>query len=184
MSWRARSLSRSLRPDGVAVDSLSPFPFVASGGRTVVSLGALVAEQVVEVVLRLNFPYGELGRESGAVLSLSARDDVVDDGGSVALSWQYADSVTNDAQPRDVEVDRVVAACSRPEHARRRCRSNRTGDYAGARTALAGVAKRIRTYAGRDAEMRSLVGELESRVAEVAAPMPEAARARRCSSRQ
>jgi Ca-activated chloride channel family protein len=160
-----------LASDGVVVEALSPFPFAGVSGRTVVSLGSLVAEQVVEVVLRLNFPYGEAGHETGAVLSVSDGEAE-----TVALSWVYADGKTNDMQPRDVEVDRAVASMF-AAHARQEATAlNRAGNYDGARTALAGVAKRIRTYAGRDPQMRTLVSELESRFAEVAAPMPEAAR--------
>jgi Ca-activated chloride channel family protein len=155
--------------DGVTVESLSPFPVSATGGRTVVALGSLVAEQVVEVVLRLNFPYGEVGRETAAVLS-------VGDAESVPLTWEYADGKTNDVQPRDVEVDRAVARVFAARARQEATALNRAGNYDGARLALAGVAKRIRTYAGRDPEMRTLVSELETRVAEVAAPMPEAAR--------
>ncbi len=160
-------------PDGVVVETLSPFPYSASGGRGVVSLGSLVAEQLVEVVLRLNFPYGEVARETGAVLSLTARDALVDDGGSVALAWEYADGKTNDVQPRDVEVDRAVARVFAGRARQEAAGANRRGDYRGAQLALEGVAKRIRSYAGRDTEMRALVSELESRSAEVAAPMPE-----------
>jgi Ca-activated chloride channel family protein len=163
-------------PEGVVVESLSPFPFSAHGGRTIVTLGALVAEQVVEVVLRLNFPYGEIGRESGAVLSLVARDAAVEDGASVALAWEYADGKTNDLQPRDVEVDRAVARVFAARARQEATAMNRRGDFDAARSALSGVAKRIRSYAGSDPEMRSLVSELQSRSAEVAAPMPEAAR--------
>ena len=65
-------------PDGIEVESLSPFPTQAFGGRTVVTLGDLVAEQRLQVVLRLNFPYGETGRDTGALLSLSDRDGVLD----------------------------------------------------------------------------------------------------------
>ena len=160
-------------PDGVIVETLSPYPFASLGDRGVVSLGSMVAEQVVEIVLRLNFPYGEVARETGAVLSLAARDALPDDGGSVALAWVYADGKTNDAQPRDAEVDRAVARVFAARARQEAAAANRRGDYDAAQKALAGVAKRIRGYAGRDAEMRALVSELESRFAEVAAPMPE-----------
>ena len=95
-------------PDAVVVESLSPFSFEQRGGRTVVNLGSLVAEQLVQVVLRLNFPLGEIGRETGSVVSMTARDSVADDV-SVALDWEYADSKTNDLQERNAEVDRAVA---------------------------------------------------------------------------
>lgn len=155
-------------PDGVVVESLSPFPFTSAGGRTIVALGDLVAEQVVEVVLRLNFPFGEIGAESGAVLSVADA--------SVALAWEYADGRMNDNQPRDVDVDRAVARVFAARARQEATALNRRGDYGAAQAALAAVAKRIRTYAGHDPEMRGLVAELESRALEFSAPMPEAAR--------
>ena len=154
-------------PEGVTVEALSQFPFVTRDGRTVVSLGALVAEQVVEVVLRLNFPYGEVGRETGAVVS------VVDE--SVPLTWEYADSKTNDIQPRDVEVDRAVARIFAARARQEATALNRVGDYDSANHVLGAVAKRIRSYAGRDSEMRATIAELERDAMEVAAPMPAAA---------
>ncbi len=163
-------------PDGVTVEALSPFPFTPGGGRTIVSLGSLVAEQVVDLVLRLNFPYGEIGRETGVVLAVAARDAEDPDPGSVAISWEYADSKTNDLQSRDVEVDRAVARVFAARARQEAMALNRRGDYGGARAALASVAQRILTYGARDPEMRELVDELQLRVAEVAAPMPEASR--------
>ena len=159
-------------PEGVSVESLTPFPFEPRGGRTVVSLGSLVAEQVVQVVLRLNFPFGEIGRETGAVLSLSARDDTeVVAGANVSLSWEYADPKTNDLQPRDVEVDRAVARIFAARARQEATGLNRAGNFAAAQAMLLSVSKRIRSYAGRDAEMRAVVAELERDASEVAAPM-------------
>ncbi len=159
-------------PDGVNVESLSPFPFTTRGGRTVVSLGALVAEQVVEVVLRLNFPFGEIGRETGAVLSLSAGDDTeVVVGANVSLTWAYADPKTNDLQPRDVDVDRAVARIFAARARQEATGLNRAGNFGAAQAMLLSVSKRIRSYAGRDAEMRAVVAELERDASEVSAPM-------------
>jgi Ca-activated chloride channel family protein len=155
-------------PDGVTVESLSPYPSAVRGGRTIVSLGSLVAEQIVEVVLRLNFPYGEVGRETGAVVSVGDE--------SVPLTWEYAGSATNDGQLRDVEVDRAVARVFAARARREASKLNRRGDFAAAQARLNGVAERIRSYAGRDQEMRATIDELERRVAEVSAPMPEQAR--------
>src|SRR4051794_33382085 len=154
-------------PEGVTVESLSQFPLVTRDGRTVVSLGALVAEQVVEVVLRLNFPYGEVGRETGAVVSVGDE--------SVPLTWEYADSKTNDTQRRDVEVDRAVARIFAARARQEATALNRAGDYHEANRVLGAVAKRIRSYAGRDTQIRDVIAELERDAAEVAAPMPAAA---------
>ena len=158
-------------PDQVAVESLTPFPFDSASGRTTVSLGSLVAEQVVQVVLRLNFPLGEIGRETGAVLSLSAREGAADET-SHAISWAYADSKTNDLQERDAEVDRAVARVFAARARQEATALNRTGNYPAAMAALMSVAKRIRSYAGRDDEMRQIVAELERDSTELSAPMP------------
>jgi Ca-activated chloride channel family protein len=153
-------------PEGVVVESLTPFPFEQRGGRTNVSLGSLVAEQVVQVVLRLNFPLGEIGRESGAVLA-------VGDDASASISWTYADSKTNDTQERDAEVDRAVASLFASRARQEATALNRAGNFPAAQAALAGVAKRIREYAGRDAVMRALIADLERDGMELAAPMLE-----------
>jgi Ca-activated chloride channel homolog len=163
-------------PEAVTVESLTPFPFEAvTKGRTRISLGSLVAEQVVQVVLRLNFPLGEVGRETGAVLSLSARDEAAD-GSSASLSWTYADSRTNDGQERDAEVDRSVASVFASRARQEATALNRAGNFPAAQAALAAVAKRIRSYAGRDKEMRALIADLERDGMQLAAPMLEPSR--------
>ena len=55
------------------------------GGRTVVAIGDLGSEQVVEVVLRLTFPYGDLGRETGAIVTLIDRDGVFGPGAATEI---------------------------------------------------------------------------------------------------
>jgi len=158
-------------PHGVRVESLSPFAFEqVRKDRTVVSLGSLVAEQVVQVVLRLNFPLGEMGDETGVVLSLSG-----DDAESEPLSWEYADGRTNDEQERNAEVDRAVASVFAARARQEATALNRAGNYSGAQAALVGVAKRIRSYAGRDTVMRALVGELENDAQNLAIPVAPAA---------
>ncbi len=64
-------------PEGVVVESLSPFPTEIRGSRATIALGDLVADQRLQVVLRLNFPFGEIGRTTGMVLALADRDDVL-----------------------------------------------------------------------------------------------------------
>jgi hypothetical protein len=53
---------------------------------------------------------------------------------------------------------------------------NRLGEYTDARRALRGVARRIRGYAGSDAELRELAGQLIAEGRAFAAPMAELAR--------
>ena len=161
-------------PDGVTVEALTPVPFAQRDGRAEVSLGSLVAEQTVQVVMRLNFPYGEVGRETGAVLSVADRDAVATAGvRSVALSWEYADAKSNDLQPRDVDADRAVAAVFAARARQEASGLNRRGNYEAARTALTSVAKRIRGYAGRDTELRETIDELETQARRLSEPMEE-----------
>ncbi|MDQ3938583.1 MAG: VWA domain-containing protein [Chloroflexota bacterium] len=158
-------------PESVSVESLSPFPFERRGGRTSVTLGSLVAEQAVQVVLRLNFPLGEIGRETVAQVGLSDRDRVLE-AVKARVAWEYADGPTNDMQERDREVDRAVARIFAARARQEATGLNRAGHFPAAAAALSGVAKRIRGYAGHDAELRAVVAELEHDAATVAAPMP------------
>ena len=121
-----------------------------------------MAEQRLQVVLRLNFPYGEIGRETGAILGLVDRDGVLDDV-PVKLGWEYADDKVNDLQERDRDVDRAVARIFAARARQEAVARNRAGDYRGARQALSGVARRIRDYAGRDHELREIVGRARAR---------------------
>lgn len=149
--------------DGVLVEPLTPHAVHGRGTRTVVGLGDLVADQALSVVLRLTFPYGDVGRDTGVILALADREGVFAAAGvaETRLSWTYADNASNDAQARDTEVDRAVARQFAARARQEALRHNRAGDFAAAASALRGVAHRIRSYAGRDPELRAIVQELE-----------------------
>ncbi len=161
--------------DEIRVEPLSPYTVTGRGGRTVVAIGDLGSEQVVEVVLRLSFPYGDLGRDAGAVVTLTDRDGVFGDE-PARLTWTYADHQANDAQARDPEVDRAVARLFAARARQEAVLRNRSGDFVQARSAIASVAERISSYAGRDPELRELVKALQAEQTVFAAPMPEASR--------
>lgn len=150
--------------EGVHVEAISPQPVQARGSRVVVAVGDLVADQALEIVLRLTFPYGDIGRETGAILGLADRDGAFRAAGSneARLTWKYADNASNDAQPRDIEVDRAVARQFAARARQEALVRNRAGDYDGARRLLKRVEGRIRTYAGRDAELRAILSELDT----------------------
>ncbi len=146
-------------PAGLRVACLSPFPVEQAGGATVLSLGDLVADQVIRLVLRLGFPLGEAGRETGVVLELADRGGRLV--GSETLTWAFADGAANDAQARDRDVDRAVARMFADRALRDVVNVNRRGDWEAAREALLAVAKRIRSYAGSDEILRGIAEELE-----------------------
>ena len=167
--------------DDIRIEPISPYTVLARGNRTTVSLGDLSSEQVVEVVLRLSFPYGDLGHETGAIVGLTDRDgafavDVAGRTDPVRLTWTYADDRANDAQPRDVEVDRAVARLFAARARQAAVQRNRGGDFSDARSALLSTAERIRSYAGTDPEMRALIDALERDARVFSAPMPEPSR--------
>jgi hypothetical protein len=127
---------------------------------TTVRLGSLVADQVLQVVLRVNFPFGEVGRETEVQVELSDRD------GAIAavnqrLTWEYADGRKNDLQKRDRDVDRAVARIFAARARQEAVGLNRANNFEAAAAALLAVAKRIRGYADADAELGDVVVQLE-----------------------
>jgi Uncharacterized protein containing a von Willebrand factor type A (vWA) domain len=164
--------------DDIRIEPISPYKATAGGNRTVISLGDLGSEQVVDVALRLSFPYGLLGRETGAIVVVTDGDGVFGPGGAgeaeaVRLTWAYADDRANDAQPRDREVDRAVARLFAARARQEAVQRNRMGDYPGAQRILDATARRIREYAGHDPEMRALIDSMAQEQVVFAAPMPE-----------
>ena len=129
------------------------------------------------MVLRLTFPYGEPGDRLGAALSVSDRDGVLA-GDGVKLAWEYATDRANDEQDRDREVDRAVAGVFAARARQEALALNRTGDFDAARRRVSATARRIRGYAGRDAELRRILEDLEQESAVMAAPMMEMNRKR------
>lgn len=168
-------------PDGVRTSSLTPRPTEQRGSRFLVLLGDLVAGQRVEVMLRLKFGYGPIGHEVGVLVGAADRDGTLLANGAtpVAIAWTWADDAANDAQPRDREVDRRVAALFADRARQEAIQLNRLGDYREARRELAGVRERILGYAGSDPELNRIVGALVADESQMSAPMAELARKQR-----
>jgi Ca-activated chloride channel family protein len=165
-------------PDGLAVGALSPYPVEQRGSRWVVLLGDVVAEQRLEVVLRVKFGYGPIGQEVGVLVAVRDREGALAVAGAtpVGVGWEYADDRTNDAQPRDRAVDRAVARLFAARARQDAVRLNRAREYNAAAQALKGVAKRVSAYAGSDAVLREVVAELREEEGRWAAPAPETLR--------
>lgn len=162
-----------LAGEGVEVETLSPHRLSSHGSRSVVSLGDLVSGQVLDVVLRLTFPYGQLGHETGLIAAITDRDGAFKAAGvhDARLTWTWADDLANDRQPRDTDVDRAVAAQYTARARQEAVRRNKVGDYDGASRVLKGTARRIRGYAAHDPAMDTFVAELEVQGERAAAPM-------------
>ena len=159
--------------DEIEVEPITPHKVARRGGRTDILLGDLGSEQVVEVVLRVTFPYGALGHEVGAILTVGDRDGVFGTDAQARLSWTYADTPTNDHQPRDREVDRVVARMFAARATQEAVRLNRSGAYQEAGQLLASTAKRIRSYANRDSDLLATADALAAQSTAMEARMAE-----------
>ena len=164
-------------PESIEIEALSPFRLERRGSRTSIRIGDLISGQVLRVLLRVRFPYGEVGREIGALVSIGDRDEAFRRTtpalAPLPLAWAYADHASNDRQPREREVDRAVAEVFAARARQEAVRLNRAGQFAAARHALAGVASRVRNYAGSDPALRAVVAELQTDAAAYAAPMAE-----------
>lgn len=162
-------------PAGVLIEPLSLFRSHQRGGTTVVELGDLVSDQRLQLVLKVNFPLGHEGEQVTVRATLTERDRGLAVA-PVTVAWEYADSRTNDLQPRDTAVDREVALLYAAAARKEAAMLNRKGDYGAANRALKGVARRIGQYAGNDPELRRLVDVLEREQVQLSAPMQEYAR--------
>jgi Ca-activated chloride channel family protein len=164
-------------PESVRVDALSPFRVEQRGDRARVYLGDMVSGQVLSIALRLTFDFGEVGREIGALVRVADRDGAFDRARPVlepvTVGWAYADHAANDGQPRDRDVDRVVARLFAERAKQSAVRLNREGRFDEAAKALEGVRRRVAAYAGSDRALRAIVAELDVEVPAYAAPMAE-----------
>jgi Ca-activated chloride channel family protein len=164
-------------PESVRLEPLSPFRVEQSPGRARVYLGDMLSGQVLSVVLRITFDFGEVGREAGIVVRVTDRDDAFEAARPAAvpvtLAWTYADHAANDVQPRDREVDRVVARLFAERARQEAVKLNRQGRYQEAADRLAGVRHRVEAYAGSDGELREVAQSLAAEAPAYSAAMPE-----------
>lgn len=165
-------------PESVVVTMLSPQLLEQRGSRLQVLLGDLVAEQRLEVVLRLKFGYGPIGQQVGVLVGASDREGVLLAAGGqpVGVGWEYADDRTNDLQPRDRAVDHAVARQFIARAQQGAVQLNRLGQFREAALEVRQVAERIAGYAGDDPVLREMVAKLRAEERQWNAPMHEMAR--------
>ena len=146
-------LSVSL-PAGAGWELLNRYRSTRSGldNTLLVHLGDLTSAQALSVVVRLTFPQG---RED-AVTSVRVR--LADS--EREISWRYATHEANDSQPRDLVVDREVAALYAARARAAATEANRAGDFERARSVLGATASRIRKYSNGDEMLYRLSEDL------------------------
>jgi Ca-activated chloride channel family protein len=171
----ARDVAVSVRTgDGVAVTTLNRFPIgQEADGRTALRLGDLTSRQDVDLVFRLTFPTGAVGATARAMFSVTDAGGVLREA-DTDIIWTYAGHQANDAQPRNVVVDRAVAALYAANAAAEALELNRAGQFERAAERLKATARRIAQYAGDDAELKAVIESLRQRDVVYAARMTSA----------
>ncbi len=137
---------------------LSGFRSSTGGNMLHVELGDVVSSQDVDVLVRINFPRGEAGSHAATRAHLTGGMP-----GSIrpeAIEWTYAGHAENDRQPRDIEVDRAVAAIYAARARAEATEANRRGDFAAAKNVIDRTVARIRSYAGDDQMLNDCWREL------------------------
>jgi Ca-activated chloride channel family protein len=157
-------------PDGVSVQPLSTVRVEGSGRNVRVALGDLVSDQELDVILALSFPGGEVGHRLVATFALK---DVAGIFSEIpqSLTWEFADQADNDAQTRDLSVDRQVASLYAARAQQEAVRLNRQGNYPAASQAMLSAASQIQCFAGDDPAINATLLELEAESRDFTAPM-------------
>jgi Ca-activated chloride channel family protein len=147
-------------PRGGDAEVLNAFRSSIGDNMLRIELGDIVSSQEVEVVVRMNFPRGEIGG------SVSTRAHLLGDIPAPIRSdeivWRYESHAENDRQPRDREVDRKVAELYAARARADATEANRHGDLAAARHVMQATARRIRQYAGNDRVLNEIWMQLEN----------------------
>ena len=123
-----------------------------------IELDDLVSAQDVSFIVRLGFPAADVGYRTSVSASVSSRDGHLD--ASSRIAWTFADHAANDAQPRNVRVDRLVAAMYAARARRDAVELNRAGNFTAAQRVIGRTKQRIQAYAGGDSELNGIAGSL------------------------
>jgi Ca-activated chloride channel family protein len=144
-------------PRGADAEVLNRFRSsrIHDGNALRIDLGDVVSAQEVEVVVRIEFPRGEIGQRVAANAWLTGRN-LNEDVTSNQIHWTYASHRDNDVQTRDVEVDRKVAELYATRARADATEANREQDFDRARRIIEATVNRIRSYAGDDQELNNI----------------------------
>ncbi|MFN2317928.1 MAG: VWA domain-containing protein [Gemmatimonadales bacterium] len=145
---------------GMELESMDGRVMGRQGLRHRMVIGDLVDGQEVELVLKVTFPRRGEGDRAALVARLVDRDGALDEA-PATLAWEYAGHGANTSQPRDAEVDVLVASRYAALARRRAVEHNRAGNLDAAQRELVATARRIREYAGRVTALHQMADELE-----------------------
>ena len=157
-----RAVLRIALPQGASADCLNGYRQVRVQGDNElhVELGDLVSAQQVEVVIKLVMPLASGLSDQVTVGFWLADADGTLGTMSQDVRWTFADHAANDRQARNRIVDRAVATLYAARARAEASEHNRHGDFLRARHVLTATARRIRSYAGDDAELNRIADQL------------------------
>jgi hypothetical protein len=148
-------------PVGPMAEPLSDYPHHRPGEENTVqvALGDLASGQHLDIVVLLRFPKGEAGEKISADYGVVGRDGLPCAPGET-VRWTWASYKRNDAQSRNLEVDRAVATLYAARARAHATELNRRGEYDAAWQVLEATSRRICSYAGSDPVIRQLAADL------------------------
>ncbi|PYP77816.1 MAG: hypothetical protein DMD35_13310 [Gemmatimonadetes bacterium] len=122
-----------------------------------IELGDLTSGQELSAVVKIRFATGQVGGAAVATLRMVDRSGTSN---VEAVEWRYDTHEANDAQARDVVVDREAASLYAARARAEATEANRRGDFTRARRVLERTVARIRGYAHGDPALEALWREL------------------------
>jgi Mg-chelatase subunit ChlD len=146
-------------PPSVVLQVVGPWPSRRVGDAVEVTIGDLVSDERLEIVVRALVPAGAEGQSVAVRFSMRDQDDSMGDA-SADCRWTYAPSPENRAQPRDVAVDRIVASRHAASAREQALMANRRRDYREAARLLNLVAERVESYVNGDRELGHIAASL------------------------
>ena len=150
---------------GTTAEMISPYwmqPLSDAGWSWSVTLGDLLGGEDRHVVVRFGFmtQLEHTGHLLRGRLAWITADGQRMTGDWQELFFEYADYAARRAEPVRTDVQRLVGIQHAERAERIAIERSRTGDVAGGRQVLAGVARRIAEYAGDDAELQAAIAGL------------------------
>jgi Ca-activated chloride channel family protein len=152
-------------PAGAAVTSPNPFRIRSEHRRSILELGNLVADQVLSLVLTVDFSGGEEGEKALVQCWLWDAGAVLE--GSAEQEFRYASPEAYSSQPRDRDVDREAASAYAALARRRAAELGREGAVEKGRAVLQKMAAEIRQHAAGDSKLLALAAGLEQEAAQL-----------------
>lgn len=156
-------------PEGVQAEVMHQFRSTQTGKRLQIELNDLVSDQLISLIVELQFPQGNVDAALQLRAHVSSEDERL--AGTAVIEWRFADQEANDQQARDVVVDRQVATVEAAQARRDAVELNRMGDFSAAFGRMVEGATRMAAYAGNDTEMNRLIASLQEQSDQVAHSM-------------